>query len=581
MSDLKIFQMDFLTTPHDNIKQEGREPLKNLWRLRDAKIGTFKNKLINLYPNNYGNEIALVVPAQDKGHILTRLLKDPAMVTSVPDALTDTTRPVLLFTNEAHDPNRPPHILEVNYTAGEVLTITGNPSTAPADVTEDPSREDTSIRPATPLQAGGPAAELVDVHTPQRQGLRPEQTMELSAPRGESTPGSYSGTFGTRPTNPQRLGPFNQPTPAFNQTAQLAQQPRLAKTEVKQDLSTHVNVAHPNLVPTPYQETVRPLHPGKLTITLPSFNPHSDSIEEVLAKLQKIIPLYGDPQAQRHATPTIILNFLQASNLDHLILNLTADQLNNFGAFKQAMLRRYARVSPATDFYMITQSIGELEADLMARLTRMWQRIKNTAQLDDGDRTVIRERFLSALRDPSIRLKLRESNAAFEDLPDIARRLRSAREVEDSQPSTISLMYEIKTLRDEVEKLRFQPPCPKCGLGHKESECRANSKQKAQHNKSVKFGRTPRRNNDYAIPIDGDGQAPNQRRGGHAQRGRGDRGRGHRGARARPYTRSPGFRDRTPEDNRRARSRSYDRDYIRNRTPSPYRRNYLVEHDFF
>ena len=45
--------MEFLSTPHDNIKQEGREPLKNVWRLRDAKIGTFKNKLINLYPNNY------------------------------------------------------------------------------------------------------------------------------------------------------------------------------------------------------------------------------------------------------------------------------------------------------------------------------------------------------------------------------------------------------------------------------------------------------------------------------------------------------------------------------------------------
>ena len=573
--------MEFLSTPHDNIKQEGREPLKKLWKLRDAKIGTFKNKLINLYPNNYGNEVALVLPAQDRGHILTRLLKDASLVTTTPDALNDSSRPTLLFTNGPHDPDRMDHVLEVNYTAGDVLTITGNPAAASTDVTGDPSGEETSIRPATPIQVGGPADDLVETHTPRRAGLREEQSMELSAPRGESTPGSYSGTFGQRSTSTQRPGPFHQPSPAFNQTAQLTQQPRLAKTEIKQDLSTQVHVAHPNTTQAIYPETVRPLHPGKLTITLPSYNPHSDSIEEVLAKLQKIIPLYGDAQAQRHATPTIILNFLQASNLDHLILNLTADQLNNFAAFRQAMLRRYARVSPATDFYMITQSIGELEADLMARLTRMWQRIKNTAQLDDGDRAVIRERFLSALRDPSIRLKLRESNADFDELPDLARRFRSAREVEDSQPSTVSLMYEIKTLRDEVEKLRFQQPCPKCGLGHKENECRANSKQKAQHNKSVKFGRTPRRNNDYAIPAGGDREATDQRRGGYTQRGRGDRGRGNRGARARPYTRSPGFRDRTPEDGRRARSRSFDRAYIRNRTPSPYRRNYLVEHDFF
>ena len=217
----------------------------------------------------------------------------------------------------------------------------------------------------------------------------------------------------------------------------------------------------------------------------------------------------------------------------------------------------------------------------MARLTRMWQRIKRTATLDDGDKLVIRDRFLSALRDPAIRLKLRESNATFEELPDLARRLRSAREVEDSQPSTINLMYEIKTLREEVEKLRFRTPCSKCGLGHDESECRANSKQKAQHNKSVRFGRTPRPNRDFAIPSDNSNNPRGRPRGGNQQRGRGDRARGNRPYRGRGLGRSPGPRPRTPEDYRRDRSRSGDRGYIRDRTPSPYRRNYLVEHKFF
>ena len=143
--------MEFLSTPHDNIKQEGREPLKKLWKLRDAKIGTFKNKLINLYPNNYGNEVALVLPAQDKGHILTRFLKDASLVTNTPDALNDSSRPTLLFTNGAHNPDRMDHVLEVNYTAGDVLTITGNPAAASTDVTGDPSGEETSIRPATPI----------------------------------------------------------------------------------------------------------------------------------------------------------------------------------------------------------------------------------------------------------------------------------------------------------------------------------------------------------------------------------------------------------------------------------------------
>ena len=72
---------------------------------------------------------------------------------------------------------------------------------------------------------------------------------------------------------------------------------------------------------------------------------------------------------------------------------------------------------------------------------------------------MIRKKLLSALRDPAIRLKLRESNAWFEKLTDLARRFRSA---EDSQPFNVSLMYEIKTLRDEVEKLRSRTTCSMC-----------------------------------------------------------------------------------------------------------------------
>ena len=62
--------------------------------------------------------------------------------------------------------------------------------------------------------------------------------------------------------------------PQINQTARLAQEPKLAKTEIKQDMSTNVNVAHPNLTDlNPRYEYTRHLQPGKLTITLPSFDP--------------------------------------------------------------------------------------------------------------------------------------------------------------------------------------------------------------------------------------------------------------------------------------------------------------------
>ena len=77
------------------------------------------------------------------------------------------------------------------------------------------------------------------------------------------------------------------------------------------------------------------------------------------------------------------------------------------------MLDRYARVFPATDFYHATQIIGELEADFIAGLTRMWQRIKSSATIQEGDKLVIRGRFLGALRDPTMRLKFMKSNVSF------------------------------------------------------------------------------------------------------------------------------------------------------------------------
>ena len=506
----------YFVSGFDNFRLQAREPFRQQWSVTDQEKASFKNMMDIKFPTNYANQIGIVVNRSEKDTIMPKIVKDTAKVTSkTASLLTENTMPVLVLLRESDTPlaNTLEHVHQVHYgfsngLLGQDLLLTS--------ITEDES-----ITPATPI----------------RNNTSAQPNIQASSTPVGGEPG---------PSSAQQLGSL--PIPEFRQAAPASFSPAHAMQPTA-DFKQHeyTSFAQPPVVKTePSNVFLTHPTPGRLKITLPSFNPATDSIEEVLAKLGKLLPLYGDNAAQRSATPTIIYNFLQASNLDHLILNLSSDQLNNFDSFKEAMLARYARVSPATDFYHTTQNIGELEADLLARLTRMWQRIKSSANLDNGDKAVIRERFLGALRDPVTRLKLRESNVSFEDLPALAQRIRSAREVEEQQNT--SLQAQINFLQNEIETLRIHR-CAKCGLGHEAHECRANPKMKAQHNKNVRNGRFQRQRN-FPIPFRGN-------------RG-GGRGLPRGGGRSRAFS-----------------SRARGRGYINPGRHQEGPRNYLVETDFF
>ena len=516
-----LFRMDsiYITASYDNFRQEAREPFRNEWNVADKEKASFKLAMEVNYPTNYSNHIGLVLPRSEMNNTLPKLLKDASKVTEATAALlSETDKPVLVLIKEGDTPlnNLMPHVIQVKMELGklrnEVLLV---------------SIEEESIDRASALQSSTPVRNTTQADQPIVTQGTPHQT---------STP--------QQPNPTQHLLPRPVPTEHTNLSLDLDK----PQTEFKQQEYTSF-AYNPPIKTEPNRVFLTQPTPGRLTITLPSFNPATDSVEEVLAKLQKLIPLYGNDETQRLATPTIIYNFLQASNLDHLILNLSSEQLNNFESFRKAMLERYARVSPATDFYHATQNIGELEADLIARLTRMWQRIKSSATIQEGDKLIIRERFLGALRDPTVRLKLRESNVSFEELPLRAQQIRAAREIEDHQNST--LQAQINILQEELQILRVGR-CPHCGLGHEGNECRANPKMKAQHNKNVRRGHfPPQRNFDIG------------------QRG-GDRGRG-RG-------RWPPRRGGRGRDNS---SRARGNGYINQRRTPDEPRNYLVETDFF
>ena len=87
-----------------------------------------------------------------------------------------------------------------------------------------------------------------------------------------------------------------------------------------------------------------------------------------------------------------------------------------FSKFKAAMITRYAKSDEGNEFYIISQATGEHELDLLARLKRAWLRMKKTNTFTTADERVIYGRFISALNDPVIRLKIREHEPTFQNL---------------------------------------------------------------------------------------------------------------------------------------------------------------------
>ena len=220
---------------------------------------------------------------------------------------------------------------------------------------------------------------------------------------------------------------------------------------------------------------------GRLTLKMPTFNPDSESVIEVLDKLEKLLPMTGN-QIQ-----AVIVNFIQNSGLDHLLLSLTNDELTSFNKFRTAMINRYSQANNTTQFYLISQLVGEHELDLLARIQRAWLRLKGDQTFNKSDEGIISERFISALSDPTIRLKLREISPAYNSLAEKAGQLRLAREHEETQPGQIK--EQITLLTKEIEKLKMT--CKNCGLGHETINCRANQKMKAQFNKNQRLEKQP------------------------------------------------------------------------------------------
>ena len=225
-------------------------------------------------------------------------------------------------------------------------------------------------------------------------------------------------------------------------------------------------------------------------LKIPSFKKGYDDAFEALDKLDAIKMMHSLDDS------TIISCFLQESDMTDLLLSLSRAELSDLTAFRQQFLLRYgdSQSAAATRFSTLSQKATEDETSFLTRIQRTFNLLRaqppNSA-LGLGDKQIVRERFLSGLKDPSIRLKLREENVLFHNLVSRARELRNAKESED-QASSSDLTAVVASLTARLDKMSAQlNNCNWCGRGHHSSQCRANAKARAEYNKVKQGQRRP------------------------------------------------------------------------------------------
>ena len=163
-----------------------------------------------------------------------------------------------------------------------------------------------------------------------------------------------------------------------------------------------------------------------------------------MERLEKILPYTGN-----QISP-VIINFLQNSWHEHLLLSLNPNGLSNFNEFKQAMVNKYGQSHDGNDFHLITRASGEHELDLLARVKRAWLKLKRNTTFSNADERISYGRFVAALKDPIVRLKIREENSSLKKVASFARQLRLAKEIEQDRPQHIKDQLALLT-EDEIK----------------------------------------------------------------------------------------------------------------------------------
>ena len=318
-----------------------------------------------------------------------------------------------------------------------------------------------------------------------------------------------------------------------------------------EDASTPALESTPALASTPSTEAATKQFSTKIAV--PSFNRETDSIEDRLDELKRIIHLTGEAN-----TKPIILLFLQQSDLSQLLTSLSLTELQDFNAFRDAMIERFASRNKFKSFSELRQRVNEDAYDWRERLERHYNRLRgSTGSFTPSDIQMLRERHIQGLHDPTIRLRVREEHTPYADIPTRVRNLHNAKR--DEAASTF-IEDQISNLTQQVAALSTSQACIHCGYGHASAECRASSKTRAAHNRRRNSGRPQRKNYNFYIPniyTRGNPRPPPRNKNNHPSA-------------FYPNSRRVTFQPRTPSSNGRyRRDRSFEGDRFR-RSRSPY-----------
>ena len=227
------------------------------------------------------------------------------------------------------------------------------------------------------------------------------------------------------------------------------------------------------------------------SIDIPQFDPEEDLIDLVLEKLRLINEdLLVDPEQ-------VIYSFCHKNGLSDTHVGLSPAQRSDLSEFAKVLKQRFgtSEASAANRFNSIRMRAGEDENDLMVRITQIANLMKKrpiNALVDKSDQFFLREKFISSLPDPTIRLLLRQMDVSPSDLVRKARNLRLAKETENRADTSVPNQLVALTHRiRELESAKLE--CDFCGRNHSSVDCRENAKGKANYNKTVNGERKPKK----------------------------------------------------------------------------------------
>ena len=227
-------------------------------------------------------------------------------------------------------------------------------------------------------------------------------------------------------------------------------------------------------------------------IEIPIFDQDETIIDMVIEKLRFIHEQLGVESEQ------IIFAFCSKNNLSDTHLSLNNAQKSSIDEFAEVLRERFgtSEASAANKFGAIQMRSNEDESDLMARIKHIFNLMKRkeiNSPVDKGDEYFLKEKFISSLTDPSVRLLLRQTNVNFKDLVKTARDLRQAKDTESKMTEKASERSLLIALSKRVDELELGPTvCDHCGRNHLNSQCRENEKGKAQYRKQKNGSNKPK-----------------------------------------------------------------------------------------